>query len=56
MTFRNLSKEQHAELCREFEEFDKACEEGKVASGGWCKCCERYDCGRQDHSSGATVD
>jgi hypothetical protein len=32
-------------LVRGFEAYEKACEQDEVPGGGWCKNCERYDCG-----------
>ena len=44
-----VTKKIRKNLLADWKEYDKLCEEGKVPSGGWCKRCERYDCGRLDH-------
>ena len=40
-----FNRKQREQWYRDWKEFERLCELGLVASGGWCKCCERYDCG-----------
>lgn len=34
------------EILKAFKEYDKACVKCEVPSGGWCRCCEKYSCGK----------